>query len=223
MIHFGGYPKGGLAFTGDGVHVVSPVPQESAGVKARDRELFISNFRLLWENRARIFADPELYDAPLSFSALSCAFLGGGPVSLGILLELWEDGRWIEPCPNCGGECRVFYRCGSILSGANKWWGFCMGCGEDWINGSRPAESGFSREVHAALKLIHKHARPIVVKNPPFPSDFATWAARCRERYESGAVVRDDEREKEIIPVDDTRSLREVVELLSRDPSEGGE
>lgn len=221
MLTFGAHPKGGLVFTGNGIHVSSPTPQETVEKKERDKELFIANYQLFWENRERIFATPELYDAKLSFPALSCAYFGGGPLSLGILLELWDAGYWTAPCPECGGTCRVTYWCGSPLSGMNYWWGFCLDCGvrinkniyrrSDEVNDDR----GFSNESHRALDLIKKHSKPIIVKDPPVPSDFRTWSKKVSERYESGAVVPVEEPENEIIPVDDTKSLEEVIELLA--------
>ena len=65
------------------------------------------------------------------------------------------------------------------------------------------------------MDLIKKHSKPIIVKDPPVPSDFSTWSKKVSERYESGAVVPVEEPENEIIPVDDTKSLEEVIELLA--------
>jgi len=111
----------------------------------------------------------------------------------------------------------------------NFWWGFCLDCGvrihkniykrSDEVNNGR----GFSLESHRVLELIKKHSKPIVVKDPPVPSDFRTWSKKCRERYESGAVIPVKEPEKEIIPVDDTKSLEEVIELLSRSAADSAE
>jgi len=203
------------------LHVESPKGLSPMELRAGERALFTAHYPLLWEARSIIFSTPEMYNAPLSFSALSCAYIGGGPLCLGILLELWDNGNWTVACSECGGVCRIVYWGGSPLSGTNKWSGFCILCNKD-CNGIVTSldEISFLKEAHIARKLIFKHMKPLVVKNFPVQSSFLKFSQRCTEKYgkQGNQVIQEQFKEKKIvISIDDRKTLREVVEFLSKD------
>lgn len=160
--------------------------------RARDREHFFGSFARFWEKRAEIAARPEIYGITPLFSGLSLAYAGGGPLSLGMLLELWAAGEWRVPCPGCGGEAFIYFAGGSPLSGMNGYAAQCPNCGER-INGRaenfaalwRPAKDLLARaEVKNAGKSEKRPPRPRArsraqkirgarVFGPPLPTETA--------------------------------------------------
>ena len=217
VIRFCAYPGGGASISGDGLHMV--IPEQIAAAEHQETELalFIANYPFLWANREIIFSTPELYDAPLSFAGLSCAYLGGGPVTLGILFELWSCGHWTGICGKCGGSIRIYSLRGSILSGTNGWMSFCKECGAQSKGSVDSKKDGrsFASHVMPALELIRKHAKPVNVKHPSFRSDFLTFSRRCTEKPGEKKPAA-SENEKLIIPVDDTKNLEEVILFLKK-------
>ena len=222
IVFFIGSPGGGLQFSEDGLHVGSPKKFPPLELRVQERALFMAYYSLLWRNRRTIFSTPEMYDAPLSFSIFSCAFLQGGPLSLGVLLELWENGNWTVPCPECRGICRVVSWEGFLLSGINKWSGFCTHCGRNCDGCVDPEKDGISfvREALNARELRGSHRKSVVVNNPPVQSSFPAFSGGCPEKSgtQSGqgnqVSQKQLEEEKIILSVDDTKTLREVIEFL---------
>lgn len=105
---------------------------ESAAARAaRDRDYLFSRIDWFWERRGKIFNMPDIYGIYPLFSGLSLAYIGGGPLSLGMLFRLWSAGRWVAKCPECGGAALIYFAGGSPLSGANRWAARCIFCGTD--------------------------------------------------------------------------------------------
>ncbi|WP_143330681.1 hypothetical protein [Cloacibacillus sp. An23] len=125
--------------------------------RARDREHFFGSFARFWEKRAEIAARPEIYGITPLFSGLSLAYAGGGPLSLGMLLELWAAGEWRVPCPGCGERIN-----GRAENFAALW---------------RPAKDLLAR---AEVKNVGKSE-----KRPPRPrEDFRALSARWLRDYD---------------------------------------
>jgi hypothetical protein len=99
--------------------------------QARDEEqAFLATYlRLLLDQADRIRADEELQYTLVSESAfLSMAYIGGGYLPLGTLLEFWDSGRLVSACPECPGQVHLYSLGGSGLSGAGSMFGLCLQC-----------------------------------------------------------------------------------------------
>ncbi len=83
------------------------------------------NLRLLLQHQETILRTPSYYFAPAGEIGERSR---GCHVSIGHLLELWQNLAWIQPCPECRGEAYI----NAILRLNRKWrWeGGCITCGE---------------------------------------------------------------------------------------------
>lgn len=154
---------------------------------ARDMDYLFGSFGQFWERRRKILCMPEIYGIYPLFSGLSLAYAGGGPLSLGMLLELWNAGEWRVPCTNCGGASFIYFAGGSPLSGMNGYAARCPACGAR-IHGR--AEN-FAALWRPAKKLIaraeaEKAAEPPgAQRTQPRPrEDFRAMSARWRRDYD---------------------------------------
>lgn len=85
--------------------------------------------RLLRANAARIDSRRDFALCTMRCAFISIAYIGGsGPIPLGLLLKMWEDGMGSGQCPDCGS--RTLYVCagGSPLSGSHSVFGICDPC-----------------------------------------------------------------------------------------------
>lgn len=154
---------------------------------ARDMDYLFGRFGQFWERRGEIICTPEIYGIYPLFSGLSLAYAGGGPLSLGMLLELWSAGEWRVPCTNCGGDAFIYFAGGSPLSGMNGYAARCPACGAQ----IRGRAENFAALWRPAKKLIaraeaEKSAKSSVAcKTPPRPrEDFCAMSARWRRDYD---------------------------------------
>lgn len=60
--------------------------------KEEEIKRLFDNFDYLWQRRHKIIGDVELSGLPAYFAGLSLAYIGGGPLTLGMLFELWSGG-----------------------------------------------------------------------------------------------------------------------------------
>lgn len=92
-------------------------------------DLLMEHLPLVLANAERILSKKEYFfcvDTSLAF--LSIAYGTGGPIPLGVLVQLWQAGELIKQCPECDGKLYVLGCGGSPLSGTHSWWGFCPEC-----------------------------------------------------------------------------------------------
>jgi hypothetical protein len=99
-------------------HAYRPHPGEDSRLK--EMESLRRGLALILRNLDRILRTPRFFFCQLQ-SAHSWTFWFGpsGPIPLGVLVLLWEDGKMIHGCPECGG--------GSFSGG--DIWGLCADCG----------------------------------------------------------------------------------------------
>ncbi len=95
------------------------------------RTLLREHIPLLLENRGIISSTPEFYFCEIMGSALSLAYIRGGSLTLGMLVDLWSEYQFIEVCPDCGRTVYLVHAGGSPLSGINRWGGICLECQKD--------------------------------------------------------------------------------------------
>lgn len=93
-----------------------------------EEQLLLSNLPLLVENTHRIISTLEFYACQPVSSWASFAYVGGGPLCIGHLLEGFASGCLRLHCPHCDGPLFVVRLGGSPLSGANFMTGACLSC-----------------------------------------------------------------------------------------------
>ena len=126
---------------------------------ANQFEMFKREFQLIWQYRENICNTPELSNIQIPEVGTSYAYTSCGPVTLGMLLNLYAQGKLrVGHCKNCGHETLGYYFCGSILSGSGSHLGFCPVCGQDEYY----KDHGY---VHKLL-FEYKH---------PFPVESTQW------------------------------------------------
>ena len=188
-----GYTRiGSKIFTTGGQIVPTPLDShgedETAAQRcARDRDYLFGRFGWFWSMRGKILESPEIYKIYPLFAGLSLAYIGGGPLSLGMLFRLWSEGLWAAPCPECGGKAFIYFAGGSPLSGMNRWTAHCMGCGAN-VTGSaqkfhelwRPAKALIDEAAHKN-RVSEKEAPPREQKPR---ADFREMSRRWRSDYD---------------------------------------
>lgn len=103
------------------------MPPESSD---REDDLLCANFALIIDNSAQIVNSPSKYFCSPTSCWLSAAYVGGGPLCLGFLLEGYSNGALLQNCPRCQQPAFIFCLGGSPLSGANFSTVFCRSCDE---------------------------------------------------------------------------------------------
>lgn len=212
-------PKYGYARIGNksftlGGHA-APAPREpdggdenAAARRTRDRDYLFSRFGWFWDRRAEIFNTPEIYGIYPLFSGLSLAYVGGGPLSLGMLFYLWRTGQWHAECPECGSTALIYFAGGSPLSGMNRWAAHCIFCGAN-VAGSAEKFHELWRPAKALIDEAEREKRSIAGQSAPREKkpreDFRAISRRWRRDYdekseaelERGARERGERREAE--------------------------
>jgi hypothetical protein len=80
-------------------------PQGDEESRRKKMEILRRGFSLVLRNPDRILKTPRFLFCQLQ-SAYSWTLWFGpsGPIPLGVLALLWEDGKMIYACPECGGR-----------------------------------------------------------------------------------------------------------------------
>ncbi|MCC6933021.1 MAG: hypothetical protein IT292_07180 [Deltaproteobacteria bacterium] len=92
--------------------------------------LFINNILNFYAHKDLIYSDSRYFLIPLPDSLTSgMAYLGEIPLTLGMLLELWDtEPATIDSHSDCDGKVLIIYFAGSPLSGSHAWSGICSKC-----------------------------------------------------------------------------------------------
>ncbi len=136
------------------------MPTHEDEARAEELKSFHRNFYVILENFDKILENEKYFFCELPDGFLSMPYVGSdGPIKLGILVMLWQQGQLIRKCDDCDGEVYIRGAGGSPLSGSYKCWGLCSGCLKDKCFSG---ESGFSS--------IWKPIRELMKKFPSFTS-----------------------------------------------------
>ena len=92
-----------------------------------DLGLFIDHFRHIWPHRKMIIRLPDYANISFRGLYLSVAYLGAPQYTIGILLQHYMNGDWMDD-QRCCGEFFIIGAGGSPLSGRNTCHGFCGQC-----------------------------------------------------------------------------------------------
>jgi hypothetical protein len=105
------------------------------------------------ERTEEIVAHEELANALVSGCAhVSVAYVGpNGYLSIGLLLQLWQEDRFTGVCTDCGEVVYYYGAGGSPLSGSGSMWGLCGSC-------RKPAKHSFNyRQVSGIAESAQFH------------------------------------------------------------------
>lgn len=99
----------------------------------RLQDLFAESVPLIWRQRERILADPQLFGVrtPMRIRMAYASMRDSGPYPLGVVVRAWTEyeERYTRVCPKCGGQMLIFSFSGSPLSGRSSHSATCTACG----------------------------------------------------------------------------------------------
>lgn len=99
----------------------------------RLQDLFAESVPLIWRQRERILADPQLFGVrtPMRIRMAYVSMRDSGPYPLGVVVRAWTEyeERYTRVCPKCGGQMLIFSFSGSPLSGRSNHSATCTACG----------------------------------------------------------------------------------------------
>ena len=108
----------------------------------RLQDLFAESVPLIWRQRERILADPQLFGVrtPMRIRMAYVSMRDSGPYPLGVVVRAWTEyeERYTRVCPKCGGQMLIFSFSGSPLSGRSSHSATCTACGYQ----QRPVDEG---------------------------------------------------------------------------------
>lgn len=94
--------------------------------------LFAESVPLIWRQRERILADPQLFGArtPMRIRMAYVSMKDSGPYPLGVVVRAWTEyeERYTRVCPKCGGRMLIYSFSGSPLSGRSSHSATCIAC-----------------------------------------------------------------------------------------------
>jgi hypothetical protein len=96
------------------------IEAEKKRIRDERFNLFYPNISLFWDNREMILKEPRYYSiiAPEHFYGMMYVLSGNPKVTLGELLQMWENEEDLSvECNACGGKSVVYRFGGSPLSG----------------------------------------------------------------------------------------------------------
>lgn len=99
----------------------------------RLQDLFAESVPLIWRQRERILADPQLFGVrtPMRIRMAYVSMRDSGPYPLGVVVRAWTEyeERYTRVCPKCGGQMLIFSFSGSPLSGRSSHSATCTAYG----------------------------------------------------------------------------------------------
>ena len=99
----------------------------------RLQDLFAESVPLIWRQRERILADPQLFGVrtPMRIRMAYVSMRDSRPYPLGVVVRAWTEyeERYTRVCPKCGGQMLIFSFSGSPLSGRSSHSATCTACG----------------------------------------------------------------------------------------------
>jgi hypothetical protein len=78
----------------------------------------------IWQRRDEVIASSRLSSAKAGM--LGFAYGGSRDLSLGELLNRWQAGELVQPCPTCASDAFVYYYAAGLSGGG--WGGLCFSC-----------------------------------------------------------------------------------------------
>ncbi|GAA4813102.1 hypothetical protein GCM10011365_22400 [Marinicella pacifica] len=113
--------------------------------------LFIRHFNQIWSHRKMIVRHPDYANVSFPGLYLSVAYLQVPNYNLGLLLQHYMNGDWMESSVCCG-DFHIVGAGGSPLSGRNTCHGFCGQCQNQ--KHYTTAQFGTLLKAHKAIKPV---------------------------------------------------------------------
>lgn len=124
----------------------------------RLQDLFAKSVPLIWRQRERILADPQLFGArtPIRIRMAYVSMRDSGPYPLGVVVRAWTEyeERYTRVCPKCGGRMLIYSFSGSPLSGRSSHSATCTACG---YQQRHVDEGSFGRLASPIMRIAGQH------------------------------------------------------------------
>ena len=133
-----------------------PLHEESSEEQAKNMQLFSDNLELIQKNADLVMERPEFFYIRHSWMLVGGIYVGAKYIPLGVLLKLWQGGRWLGECPDCGGRAYIFTAGGSPLSGRHYTLAACPACRK--VISSKKHEP-FTTLMKDAFDLCNKYSQ----------------------------------------------------------------
>lgn len=192
--------QGKLAENQEIVYEELTPPEESEEQGEKNRQIFCENLALILEKSELILKTPEYFHIRHEWSLVGGIYYGSQYIPLGVLIKLWQENKWLDECPSCGGKTYIFCAGGSPLSGTHYTNAVCTACNEIV---HRRKSRGLYELTKPAFSLCKAYTRRRMIlrtKGPQF-----SWSKGL-----VGEKVPDQVLEDVVRPV----SLEELIENL---------
>lgn len=124
----------------------------------RLQDLFAEAVPLIWRQRERILADPQLFGVltPMRIRMAYVSMKDSGPYPLGVVLRAWTEyaENYMRLCPECGGQMLIHSFSGSPLSGRSSHSATCTACG---YQQRHVDEGSFGRLASPIMRIAGQH------------------------------------------------------------------
>lgn len=124
----------------------------------RLQNLFAESVPLIWRQRERILADPQLFGArtPMRIRMAYVSMKDSGPYPLGVVVQAWTEyeERYTRVCPKCGGQMLIYSFSGSPLSGRSSHSATCTACGYRQLHVD---EGSFGRLASPIMRIASQY------------------------------------------------------------------
>lgn len=127
----------------------------------RLQDLFAKSVPLIWRQRERILADPQLFGArtPMRIRMAYVSMKDSGSYPLGVVVRAWTEyeERYTRVCPKCGGRMLIYSFSGSPLSGRSSHSATCTACGYQQLHVD---EGSFGRLASPIMRIASEYRDP---------------------------------------------------------------
>lgn len=124
----------------------------------RLQDLFAESVPLIWRQRERILADPQLFGArtPMRIRMAYVSMKDSGPYPLGVVVRAWTEyeEHYTRVCPKCGGRMLIYSFSGSPLSGRSSHSATCTVCGYRQLHVD---EGSFGRLASLIMRIASEY------------------------------------------------------------------
>lgn len=124
----------------------------------RLQDLFAESVPLIWRQRERILADPQLFGVrtPMRIRMAYVSMRDSGPYPLGVVVRAWteHEERYTRVCPKCGGQMLIYSFSGSPLSGRSSHSATCTVCGYRQLHVD---EGSFGRLASPIMRIASEY------------------------------------------------------------------
>ena len=170
-------------------------------VRGVENDLLRQHLSVILANADQVLDTPRYFFCQPTMAFMSSLWLfgGGGPIALGVLIVLWEEGRLPYDCPSCGFRFHAVGLSGSAFQEVGTVWGFCCGCGQSQRVRFAPC--------HADMMAIGNSLR--ICRNEPLIEK----GSQPRFDWKKG-ITGESTPDKVIIPAVEPVDLRTLIVIL---------